>query len=120
MSHTALLVIAVAGVAALLIDVALCGYFLGARGWDRARIAEVMGSALPPVAMVILGAGGVFGKVLVASSATRSPTSWNAPACPCCCRPFSQPVIGWLTGAAVITAGQGGGPAPTRPERPGG
>ena len=55
---------------ALLIDVALCGYFLGARrGWNRGRIAEVMGSALPPVAMVILvaGAGGVFGKVLVTS-----------------------------------------------------
>ncbi|SER83760.1 gluconate:H+ symporter, GntP family [Streptomyces sp. yr375] len=55
---------------ALLIDVALCAYLLGARrGWDRAHIANVMGSALPPVAMVILvaGAGGVFGKVLVAS-----------------------------------------------------
>ncbi|WP_326815752.1 MULTISPECIES: SLC13 family permease [unclassified Streptomyces] len=55
---------------ALLIDLGLCAYFLGARrGWDRARIAEVMGSALPPVAAVILvaGAGGVFGKVLVAS-----------------------------------------------------
>ncbi|KPI07578.1 Gluconate transporter [Actinobacteria bacterium OK074] len=55
---------------ALLIDVALCAYFLGARrGWDRDHIANVMGSALPPVAMVILvaGAGGVFGKVLVAS-----------------------------------------------------
>ncbi|MER5689617.1 SLC13 family permease [Streptomyces sp. NPDC002205] len=55
---------------ALLIDLGLCAYFLGARrGWDRARIAEVMGSALPPVAAVILvaGAGGVFGKVLIAS-----------------------------------------------------
>jgi GntP family gluconate:H+ symporter len=55
---------------ALLIDLGLCAYFLGARrGWDRARIAEVMGSALPPVAAVILvaGAGGVFGKVLVAT-----------------------------------------------------
>ncbi|MEU8910332.1 SLC13 family permease [Streptomyces mirabilis] len=55
---------------ALLIDLGLCAYFLGARRWwDRARIAEVMGSALPPVAAVILvaGAGGVFGKVLVAS-----------------------------------------------------
>ncbi|MFI6486467.1 SLC13 family permease [Streptomyces sp. NPDC050564] len=55
---------------ALLLDVALCAYFLGGRrGWDRTRIANVMTSALPPVAMVILvaGAGGVFGKVLVAS-----------------------------------------------------
>ncbi|NEC85084.1 GntP family transporter [Streptomyces sp. SID12501] len=66
----AVLTVLGAPMVALLIDVALCGWFLGARrGWDRARIAEVMGSALPPVAMVILvaGAGGVFGKVLVAS-----------------------------------------------------
>lgn len=66
----AVLTVLGAPMVALLIDVALCGYFLGARrGWNRARIAEVMGSALPPVAMVILvaGAGGVFGKVLVAS-----------------------------------------------------
>ncbi|MDH6437587.1 GntP family gluconate:H+ symporter [Streptomyces sp. SAI-144] len=66
----AVLTVLGAPMVALLIDVALCGWFLGARrGWDRGRIAEVMGSALPPVAMVILvaGAGGVFGKVLVAS-----------------------------------------------------
>ncbi|TPQ15816.1 SLC13 family permease [Streptomyces sporangiiformans] len=66
----AVLTVLGAPMVALLIDVALCAYFLGGRrGWDRARIAEVMGSALPPVAMVILvaGAGGVFGKVLVAS-----------------------------------------------------
>jgi GntP family gluconate:H+ symporter len=66
----AVLTVLGAPMVALLIDVTLCGYFLGARrGWNRARIAEVMGSALPPVAMVILvaGAGGVFGKVLVAS-----------------------------------------------------
>ncbi|OUD03617.1 SLC13 family permease [Streptomyces swartbergensis] len=66
----AVLTVLGAPMVALLIDVALCGWFLGARrGWNRARIAEVMGSALPPVAMVILvpGAGGVFGKVLVAS-----------------------------------------------------
>ncbi|MFJ6742678.1 SLC13 family permease [Streptomyces sp. NPDC091279] len=66
----AVLTVVGAPMVALLIDVALCGGLLGARrGWDRARIAEVMGSALPPVAMVILvaGAGGVFGKVLVAS-----------------------------------------------------
>lgn len=66
----AVLTVLGAPMVALLIDVALCGYFLGARrGWNHARIAEVMGSALPPVAMVILvaGAGGVFGKVLVAS-----------------------------------------------------
>ncbi|GAQ51008.1 GntP family transporter [Streptomyces acidiscabies] len=66
----AVLTVLGAPMVALLIDVALCGWLLGARrGWDRSRIAEVMGSALPPVAMVILvaGAGGVFGKVLVAS-----------------------------------------------------
>jgi GntP family gluconate:H+ symporter len=66
----AVLTVLGAPMVALLIDVALCGFFLGSRrGWDRGHIAEVMGSALPPVAMVILvaGAGGVFGKVLVAS-----------------------------------------------------
>ncbi|WLW54916.1 SLC13 family permease [Streptomyces sp. YU58] len=66
----AVLTVLGAPMVALLIDVALCAYILGARrGWDRAHIANVMGSALPPVAMVILvaGAGGVFGKVLVAS-----------------------------------------------------
>ncbi|MFM9445638.1 SLC13 family permease [Streptomyces acidiscabies] len=66
----AVLTVLGAPMVALLVDVALCGWLLGARrGWDRSRIADVMGSALPPVAMVILvaGAGGVFGKVLVAS-----------------------------------------------------
>ncbi|MER5177150.1 SLC13 family permease [Streptomyces sp. NPDC002896] len=66
----AVLTVLGAPMVALLIDLALCAYFLGARrGWDRAHIASVMGSALPSVAMVILvaGAGGVFGKVLVAS-----------------------------------------------------
>jgi GntP family gluconate:H+ symporter len=66
----AVLTVLGAPMVALLIDVTLCAYFLGARrGWNRAHIAEVMGSALPSVAMVILvaGAGGVFGKVLVAS-----------------------------------------------------
>ncbi|NUT30675.1 MAG: transporter, partial [Streptomyces sp.] len=66
----AVLTVLGAPMVALLIDVALCAYLLGARrGWDRAHIANVMGSALPGVAMVILvaGAGGVFGKVLVAS-----------------------------------------------------
>ena len=55
---------------ALLISLALSAWLLGIRrGWSHAHVAEVMGSALPPVAMVILvaGAGGVFGKVLVAT-----------------------------------------------------
>jgi GntP family gluconate:H+ symporter len=66
----AVLTVLGAPMTALLIDVALCCWSLGARrGWDRAHISEVMGSALPPVAMVIFGAGGggVFGTVLVAS-----------------------------------------------------
>ncbi|WP_369169444.1 SLC13 family permease [Streptomyces sp. R28] len=66
----AVLTVLGAPMVALLIDVALCAWLLGARrGWDRTHIANVMGSALPSVAMVILvaGAGGVFGKVLVAS-----------------------------------------------------
>lgn len=53
---------------ALLIDTLLCAYVLGfRRGWSREQVSDVIGSALPAVAMVILiaGAGGVFGKVLV-------------------------------------------------------
>ena len=55
---------------ALLLDALLCGYVLGTRrGWSPTAVGEIMGSAIPGVAMVILiaGAGGVFGKVLVAS-----------------------------------------------------
>lgn len=64
----AVLTVLGAPMVALLVAAALAAYFLGARrGWSSARISEVMGSALPGVAMVILvaGAGGVFGKVLV-------------------------------------------------------
>lgn len=53
---------------ALLIDTLLCAWLLGSRrGWSRSQVSDVVGSALPGVAMVILiaGAGGVFGKVLV-------------------------------------------------------
>lgn len=53
---------------ALLIAVVLCAYLLGARrGWSASHIEEVLSSALPPVALVVLvsGAGGIFGKVLV-------------------------------------------------------
>lgn len=53
---------------ALLIDTLLCAWLLGSRrGWSRNQVSDVVGSALPGVAMVILiaGAGGVFGKVLV-------------------------------------------------------
>ncbi|MFK4266224.1 GntP family transporter [Streptomyces milbemycinicus] len=64
----AVLTVLGAPMVALLVAAALAAYFLGARrGWSSTRISEVMGSALPGVAMVILvaGAGGVFGKVLV-------------------------------------------------------
>ena len=55
---------------ALLIDVVLCAWVLGVRrGWSLQRVGDVLGSALPAVAIVILitGAGGGFAKVLVAS-----------------------------------------------------
>ena len=55
---------------ALLIAVVLCAWVLGVRrGWPLQRVADVVGSALPAVAIVILitGAGGGFAKVLVAS-----------------------------------------------------
>ncbi len=55
---------------ALLIDVLLCSWVLGVRrGWPLKAVADVAGSAVPAVAIVILitGAGGAFAKVLVAS-----------------------------------------------------
>ncbi len=55
---------------ALLIDVLLCSWVLGVRrGWPLKTVADVVGSALPAVAIVILitGAGGGFAKVLVSS-----------------------------------------------------
>jgi gluconate:H+ symporter, GntP family len=64
------LVVLGAPLVALLIDALLCGYLLGIRrGWTLTDVTDVMGSAIPPVAIVILiaGAGGVFGKVLVAT-----------------------------------------------------
>ncbi|GAB2954353.1 GntP family transporter [Streptomyces pseudoechinosporeus] len=53
---------------ALLIAVLLCAYLLGVRrSWSASHIEEVLSSALPPIALVVLisGAGGIFGKVLV-------------------------------------------------------
>lgn len=59
-----------APVFALLVAVCLA-FFLLARplGWSRSRTGEILESALPPAAIVILvtGAGGVFAKVLTAS-----------------------------------------------------
>ncbi|MFF7706965.1 SLC13 family permease [Pseudomonas sp. NPDC007930] len=64
----AVLTVLGAPLVALLIDTLLCAWLLGSRrGWSRSQVSDVIGSALPGVAMVILiaGAGGVFGKVLV-------------------------------------------------------
>lgn len=55
---------------ALLLDVLLCAYVLGIRGgWSRGEIADVVGAAIPGVAMVVMitGAGGIFANVLVVS-----------------------------------------------------
>jgi GntP family gluconate:H+ symporter len=64
----AVLTVLGAPMVALLIALAMSAFFLGVkRNWSSAHIAEVMGSALPSVSMVILvaGAGGVLGNVLV-------------------------------------------------------
>lgn len=65
-----ILIVVGAPFVALLIDVLLAGYLLGLRrGWSLTALSDVAGSALPGVAVVILvaGAGGAFGKVLVAT-----------------------------------------------------
>ncbi|HFK7188686.1 GntP family transporter [Serratia odorifera] len=60
---------------ALMIALALAFYFLAARrGWSLQHTSDVMGAALPTAAVVILvtGAGGVFGKVLVESGVGKA------------------------------------------------
>jgi GntP family gluconate:H+ symporter len=60
---------------ALLLDVLLCAYVLGIRrGWRRKAVADVVGSAVPGIALVILvtGAGGVFAQILVSSGIGRA------------------------------------------------
>ncbi len=55
---------------ALLLDVLLCAYILGIRrGWSRRAVSDVIGSAIPSIAIVILitGGGGIFAQILVAS-----------------------------------------------------
>ncbi|NTF44221.1 transporter [Agrobacterium rhizogenes] len=55
---------------ALLVDVLFCAWFLGVRrGAPFATVSEVLGSALPGVAGIILitGAGGAFASVLVST-----------------------------------------------------
>ncbi|MGM7680302.1 GntP family transporter [Microbacterium sp. A94] len=52
---------------ALMVAIAAAMFFLGVRrGWSAAKLGEVMESALPSAAVIILvtGAGGAFGKVL--------------------------------------------------------
>jgi GntP family gluconate:H+ symporter len=60
---------------ALLVDVLLCAYVLGIRrGWSRRAVADVIGAAIPGIAIVILitGAGGIFAQVLVSSGIGRA------------------------------------------------
>jgi GntP family gluconate:H+ symporter len=52
---------------ALMVAIAAAMFFLGVRrGWSPAKLGEVMESALPSAAVIILvtGAGGAFGKIL--------------------------------------------------------
>lgn len=60
---------------ALMIALLLAFYFLALRrGWSLQHASDVMGAALPTAAVVILvtGAGGVFGKVLVESGVGKA------------------------------------------------
>jgi GntP family gluconate:H+ symporter len=60
---------------ALMIALFLAFYFLAIRrGWSLQHTSDVMGGALPTAAVVILvtGAGGVFGKVLVESGVGKA------------------------------------------------
>lgn len=60
---------------ALMIALLLAFYFLAIRrGWSLQHTSDVMGGALPTAAVVILvtGAGGVFGKVLVESGVGKA------------------------------------------------
>jgi GntP family gluconate:H+ symporter len=60
---------------ALLLDLLLCAYVLGVRrGWSRRAVSDVIGSAIPGIALVILitGAGGIFAQVLVATGAGQA------------------------------------------------
>jgi GntP family gluconate:H+ symporter len=60
---------------ALMIALLLAFYFLAMRrGWSLQHTSDIMGAALPTAAVVILvtGAGGVFGKVLVESGVGKA------------------------------------------------
>ena len=88
---------------ALMVALALAFYFLGVRrNWSLGKIGEVMDSALPTAAVVILvtGGGGVFGKVLSESGVgTALADTLNS---------LGLPIMfaGWLI-AAALRAAQG-------------
>ena len=86
---------------ALMVALALAFYFLGVRrNWSLGKIGEVMDSALPTAAVVILvtGGGGVFGKVLSESGVgTALADTLNS---------LGLPIMfaGWLITAALRAA----------------
>ena len=86
-----------------MVALALAFYFLGVRrNWSLGKIGEVMDSALPTAAVVILvtGGGGVFGKVLSESGVgTALADTLNS---------LGLPIMfaGWLI-AAALRAAQG-------------
>ena len=86
---------------ALMVALALAFYFLGVRrNWSLGKIGEVMDSALPTAAVVILvtGGGGVFGKVLSESGVgTTLADTLNS---------LGLPIMfaGWLITAALRAA----------------
>lgn len=83
---------------ALMVSIILAFFLIGVkRGWPYARISEVMDSALPAAAVVILvtGGGGVFGKVLAVSGVgTALATTLNSMGIPVL-------VAGFLISAAL-------------------
>lgn len=88
---------------ALMVALAIAFYFLGIRrNWSLGKIGEVMDSALPTAAVVILvtGGGGVFGKVLSESGVGNALADTLSS--------LGLPVLfaGWLI-AAALRAAQG-------------
>ena len=88
---------------ALMVALALAFYFLGIRrNWSLGKIGEVMDSALPTAAVVILvtGGGGVFGKVLSESGVGTALADTLSS--------LGLPILfaGWLI-AAALRAAQG-------------
>jgi gluconate transporter len=66
---------------ALILATLLSFHYLGTRlGFSRSEVREMAGKALEPVGMIILvtGAGGVFGKVLVSTGVGSAVAEWMA------------------------------------------